>query len=110
MMVDIVDCKLHLDSLRVMQQIPHELKLGVGHVRRVQGTELPNEKCCAATIYRTILNEEKGRGLQMRMKPGASASSPAEVVFEETRVSFRAKDQHYSCQLHQQQQYSEEDL
>jgi hypothetical protein len=41
-MTDIEDCKLHSNSLKVMLQISHELKVGAGHVRRVQVCQMRN--------------------------------------------------------------------
>jgi len=39
-----------------------------------------------------VIDEETGRGLLMRVKPGeVASSSSAEVVLEDTQVSVRAK-------------------
>jgi hypothetical protein len=74
----------------VMVEISNELKLGVGHVRRVQDWRMRN--AVPPPITDEVLEEETGRGLLMRVKPGGVASSSsAEVVLGETQVSVRAK-------------------
>ena len=59
-------------------------------MRRVQGCRMRNAVPPPTT--EEIVDEETGRGLLMRVKPGGVASSSyAEVVLEDTQVSVRAK-------------------
>jgi hypothetical protein len=65
-----------------MVEISNELKLGVGHVRRVQDWRMRN--AVPPPITDAVLEEETGRGLLMRVKPGGVASSSSAYPYSRT--------------------------